>query len=105
LGVADQRGVIRSGGDNILIAGTTDYDTNTAAPLSLMQEWTRTDENFPTRVAHLRAGVGPGPSYRLTLPPGHLVGGEPGRPRHPGRRHPGVIQVCRTPVRNSRPSS
>jgi Ca2+-binding RTX toxin-like protein len=40
--------------DDILIAGTTDYDAAEAALCQIMDEWTRTDEGFITRVLHLR---------------------------------------------------
>jgi hypothetical protein len=43
--------------DDILIAGTTAYDQNDAALLSLMAEWTRTDEDFDTRVFNLTNGI------------------------------------------------
>jgi hypothetical protein len=41
------------GGDNILIAGTTAYDTNLTALDAIMAEWTRTDLSFEQRLAHL----------------------------------------------------
>src|SRR5262249_29628567 len=40
-------------GDDLLVAGTTDYDTNDAALYALMREWSRTDADYGTRVAHL----------------------------------------------------
>ena len=60
--------------DDILVAGYTDHDNNAAALYRVMAEWTRMDATFATRVADLRAGVGPG---------------EPGQvERHDGPRRP-----------------
>jgi len=44
-------------GDNVVIGGTTDYDTNDLALANVLAEWSRTDADYQTRVAHLR---GPG---------------------------------------------
>jgi hypothetical protein len=46
--------------DDILIAGYTDYDYNAAALMDILAEWQRTDpgEDYLTRIAHIRAGVG-----------------------------------------------
>jgi Ca2+-binding RTX toxin-like protein len=51
--------------DDILVAGYTDYDTNAAALSQVMAEWTRTDATFLTRIADLRAGVGPARTVKL----------------------------------------
>jgi hypothetical protein len=48
-----------SGDDDLLIAGTTNYDTNTTALLAILGEWSRTDADYATRMAHLR-GTTPG---------------------------------------------
>jgi hypothetical protein len=41
-----------SGGD-ILIGGTTSYDGNAAALAAILAEWSRTDIDYATRIAHL----------------------------------------------------
>jgi fibronectin type 3 domain-containing protein len=41
-----------SGGD-ILIGGTTNYDNNAAALAAALAEWSRTDADYATRIAHL----------------------------------------------------
>jgi fibronectin type 3 domain-containing protein len=41
-----------SGGD-ILIGGTTSFDNNAAALAAVLAEWSRTDADYPTRIAHL----------------------------------------------------
>jgi hypothetical protein len=53
-------------GNAVLIAGFTDYDTNTTALLSLLAEWSR---NLPyaSRIANLRAGGGLNGNYKLVL--------------------------------------
>src|SRR5262249_53994948 len=47
-----------SGGDNLLIGGTTDYDQNLTALNALMAEFVRTDEGFDQRVNNIRRGQG-----------------------------------------------
>jgi len=42
-----------SGGD-ILIGGTTSFDNNAAALAAVLAEWSRTDADYATRIAHLR---------------------------------------------------
>src|SRR5262249_58005637 len=44
--------------DDLLIGGTTDYDTDVTALLAIMSEWTRTDEDYATRVGNLTSGTG-----------------------------------------------
>lgn len=44
--------------DDILVAGWTQLDSNTAALDLIAHEWSRTDSNFFARVANLEAGVG-----------------------------------------------
>jgi Ca2+-binding RTX toxin-like protein len=58
--------IIGNAGDDILIAGTTDFDANDAALALIMQEWTRTDANFASRVSHLQTGGGLNEGNRLT---------------------------------------
>jgi hypothetical protein len=43
--------------DNILIGGTTDYDTNVAALDAIFAEWTRTDLSFKDRFSDLTTGT------------------------------------------------
>jgi len=71
-GGADQ--ITGGAGDNILIAGTTNYDTDVNALDAFMTEWTRPDAVFATRVADLMAGVGPTGQYALTA---QTVQGDP----------------------------
>jgi hypothetical protein len=49
-----------NGDDDILIAGTTDYDTNEEALCALMAEWGRIDETYATRVNDLINGISSG---------------------------------------------
>jgi hypothetical protein len=44
--------------DDILIAGTTVYDSDLTALQAIMAEWARTDEDYATRVANLTSGSG-----------------------------------------------
>jgi Ca2+-binding RTX toxin-like protein len=48
-----------SGGD-ILIGGTTNFDNNAAALASVLAEWTRTDIDYATRIAHLNGSMSAG---------------------------------------------
>src|SRR5262249_56834415 len=47
------------GGDDedILIGGTTAYDTDLGALMAVMAEWTRTDEGYLTRLYNLLTGT------------------------------------------------
>jgi Ca2+-binding RTX toxin-like protein len=51
---------------DLLIGGSTIYDLNAQALDAILAEWRRTDEDYPTRIANLRAGVGQG-AYHLVL--------------------------------------
>jgi hypothetical protein len=53
---ADQ--IFGGNGDNLLLSGSTAYDMNLVALQVIMREWTRTDADFSTRLAHLRTGGG-----------------------------------------------
>jgi hypothetical protein len=53
------------GGDNILIGGTTQFDTDPVALAAVMAEWTRTDEDYATRVDHILNGGGLNDPYLL----------------------------------------
>jgi hypothetical protein len=44
--------------DDILIAGTTSFDSNHAALMSILAEWQRTDKTYAQRIADLRNGGG-----------------------------------------------
>jgi hypothetical protein len=49
--------LLDGGGQDILIAGSTAYDNNAAALRAILNEWSRTDETFATRVGNLTGGV------------------------------------------------
>ncbi len=49
-----------AGGDDILIAGTTDYDDNLIALMALRAEWSRTDLTYQQRIAYLNGSVSGG---------------------------------------------
>jgi hypothetical protein len=66
-GGADQ--LFGGGGDNIQIGGTTAYDLNPPALMAIMQEFSRTDENFHQRLDHLANGGGLNGSYLLNTDP------------------------------------
>jgi hypothetical protein len=51
---------IAGAGDDILIGGTTNYDANEAALLAILEEWTRTDVDYATRVNQLVGTMGGG---------------------------------------------
>ena len=53
------------GGDDILIGGTTVHDANEAALVAIMAEWT-SDNDYATRVANIRAGLGQSAGFRLS---------------------------------------
>src|SRR5262249_10124047 len=55
-------------GDDILVAGTTDFDVNEAALCAVMDEWTRSDADYATRIGHLTGSMPGGLNglYRLT---------------------------------------
>ena len=47
-------------GENILFAGTTTFDTNLTSIDNLLAYWSRTDLDYNTRVAALKAGSASG---------------------------------------------
>jgi predicted extracellular nuclease len=55
-------------GSDLLIGGSTDFDSNLAALRALQAEWSRTDQTYQQRVAHLNGGAtgGMNDSYFLT---------------------------------------
>jgi Ca2+-binding RTX toxin-like protein len=54
---ADTLNASRSRGDNLLIGGTTNWDTNLAALQAIMAEWDRTDLGFADRRSDLLSGA------------------------------------------------
>ena len=58
---------LKSGGEDILIAGSTRYDNSFAGLGAIMAEWTRTDANYLTRTAHLVLGIPKGGLNGSTL--------------------------------------
>src|SRR5207248_2532964 len=42
-----------SGGDDIVIGGTTKYDSDQAALCAILAEWSQTGVSYTTRVSHL----------------------------------------------------
>jgi Ca2+-binding RTX toxin-like protein len=61
-----------SGGD-ILIGGTTDFDNNAAALAALLAEWSRTDANFSTRMAHLMGTMNAGLNHSMDGSPFYFL--------------------------------
>jgi hypothetical protein len=56
--------------DDLLIAGTTSFDNNVAALAALRAEWSRTDADYSTRIAHLNGTLAGG------LNTGYLITGQ-----------------------------
>jgi hypothetical protein len=56
IGGLDADRIHGNGGDDILIGGTTLWDANPQALCRLMDEWSRTDAGYLTRIRHLRHG-------------------------------------------------
>jgi hypothetical protein len=54
---ADTLDASRASGDNILIGGTTDFDSNLAALKAIFAEWTRTDLSYKDRFSDLTTGT------------------------------------------------
>jgi VCBS repeat-containing protein len=52
--------VVGNPGDDILVAAFTDHDKNYDALCHIMEEWTRTDAGFGTRVDHLNGSISGG---------------------------------------------
>jgi hypothetical protein len=73
--IAGPRSSTLEGGNDqdILIAGSTAYDlqTTSAALVAIMNEWTRTDEGYTTRVARLTSGLGVPHLTRATVVGNH----------------------------------
>ena len=57
IGSAGADSVSGSGGSDLLVGGTTDFDGNLAALLSVMAEWGRTDLGYADRILHLTGEV------------------------------------------------
>ena len=58
-GIGSDR-LIGNADDDILIAGTTDFDANDQALCDIMNEWTRADADYGQRVSHLRGDASGG---------------------------------------------
>jgi hypothetical protein len=58
--------LIGGNGENVLIGGSTQWDSDTTALAAIMAEWTRTDLAYADRVDHLLNGGGLNGSYVLT---------------------------------------
>jgi autotransporter-associated beta strand protein len=52
-------------GDDILISGTTSFDANHAALMSILTEWQRTDKTYTQRISDLKNGGGLNGSNKL----------------------------------------
>jgi hypothetical protein len=64
----DAAGSLQAGGDDeILIGDQTTYGLNIKSLLTIVREWTRTDADYATRIAHLRNGGGRNGSTLLNL--------------------------------------
>jgi hypothetical protein len=57
--------LVGNGGEDILIAGSTDFDANDAALCAIMHEWTRCNVSYDNRIAHLKNGGGQNGQVRL----------------------------------------
>lgn len=53
--------------DDILIAGTTAYDAEAEALCSIMDEWTRSDADYTTRISHLTGATAGGLNESVLL--------------------------------------
>jgi Ca2+-binding RTX toxin-like protein len=67
--------LVGNDGEDILIGGFTNYDTNATALNALMAEWTRTDEVYQQRVRHITRGGGLNGNYKLNPATVHGNGG------------------------------
>jgi Ca2+-binding RTX toxin-like protein len=60
IGGAGQATLQAGAGGDILIGGTTAYDNNAAALAAILAEWSRTDIDYSTRIAHLTGNMSGG---------------------------------------------
>jgi Ca2+-binding RTX toxin-like protein len=60
IGGAGQATLNAGAGGDILIGGTTHYDNNAAALAAVLAEWSRTDIDYSTRIAHLNGSMSGG---------------------------------------------
>jgi Ca2+-binding RTX toxin-like protein len=60
IGGAGQATLDAGSGGDILIGSTTAYDNNAAALAAILAEWTRTDIDYATRIAHLTGSMSGG---------------------------------------------
>ena len=66
IGGAGEDHLVAGSGSTLLIGGTTDFDANRAALQALLNEWSRTDETYLQRVAHI-TGASTGVNDGTTL--------------------------------------
>jgi Ca2+-binding RTX toxin-like protein len=57
IGGAGKATIQAGAGDDILIGGTTAYDNNAAALAAILAEWSRSDIDYATRIAHLTGSM------------------------------------------------
>jgi hypothetical protein len=67
--------LVGNGGEDILIGGHTNFDTDATALNALMAEWTRTDLIYQQRVRHITRGGGLNGTYKLNPATVHGNGG------------------------------
>jgi hypothetical protein len=67
--------LVAGGGEDILIGGSTNFDTDPTSLNALMAEWTRTDEVYQQRVRHITRGGGVNGSTKLNPATVHGNGG------------------------------
>jgi Ca2+-binding RTX toxin-like protein len=60
IGGAGQTTLQAGAGGDVLIGGTTAYDNNAAALAAVLAEWSRTDIDYATRIAHLTGSLSGG---------------------------------------------
>ncbi len=60
IGGAGQATLQAGSGGDILVGGTTAYDNNAAALAAILAEWSRTDIDYATRIAHLTGSTSGG---------------------------------------------
>src|SRR5207245_5268450 len=74
IGGAGQSTLQAGSGGDILIGGTTAYDNNAAALAAVLAEWSRTDIDYSTRVAHLTGSMSGGLNGNYLLNAGTVHG-------------------------------
>jgi Ca2+-binding RTX toxin-like protein len=74
IGGAGQATLEAGAGGDILIGGTTAYDNNAAALAAVLAEWSRTDIDYTTRIAHLTGNMSGGLNGSYLLKAGTVQG-------------------------------